>query len=88
MKDSHLCPDPFADKVKCGQCKCWVDKSDASQVTCFGLFGIVVQWYCPTHKKPYSWYTQGTPTNSYYGEVSMTADGVPVGYKKTKDSQD
>jgi len=82
MEKNHQCPDPFADKVKCNECKLWVDKSDASKVRHLGLFGEVVEWYCPTHKKPYTSYIVAMPSNLYYGEVRMEADGTPIGYKK------
>lgn len=74
--------DPFKDKVKCEECKHYIDKSDASSVKSVDMFGVNTDWYCPMHKKPYSSYISATPENLYYGEIRMKEDGTPVGYKK------
>lgn len=44
--------DKFKDKVECETCKCWLDKKDAFVVTDFPY--PHVEYYCFTHKKPYS----------------------------------
>ncbi len=86
MKDVTFldCPDPFKDKVKCTECKHWIDKSDASSVLHRGgiYYSQFIDWYCPMHKKPYTRYIMAFPNNLYYGEVRMEEDGTPVGYKK------
>lgn len=84
MKEEHICPDPFADKVKCYECKLWTDKTDASKVSGLGMFGLINDWYCPTHKKPYTRIIRASPNSLYFGEVLMEEDGTPVGYQKIK----
>lgn len=82
-KDTPMdCPDPFKNKVKCEECKHYVDKSDAFSVKIWSDFGETIMWYCPMHKKPYTSYIHAYPTYLYFGEVSMSEDGTPVGYKK------
>lgn len=82
MKPIHICPNPFANKVKCNECKAWIDKTDASTVKSFGLFGETADYYCPVHKKPYARYILAYPNNIYFAEIEVDEDGVPVGYKK------
>ena len=55
-KPIEKCPDPFANKVKCETCKCWLDRDDASRVKIFldGHYDYRVYFYCPIHKKPYN----------------------------------
>ena len=86
-KKELKCPDPFKDKVKCRECRCWLDKSDSHEVDV--CYGMDTQYYCHAHKKPYSriilpgWYgVLGDSAPRYFGEVQMTEGGIPVGYKK------
>lgn len=51
------CPDPFKDKVKCAECRCWLDKSDAYKVENYGFYGSYDEYFCRTHKKPYNEWT-------------------------------
>lgn len=77
--------------VSCETCKCLLYKSDARMV----LVNGVEVYYCQAHKKPYTrirggaqQYDWGSVTDytpiRYFGEVEMTEDGTPVGYKKIK----
>ncbi len=59
-------PDPFADKVKCEECKHWIDKKDASSVSYFS-WTRETNWYCPMHKKPYTRFIRAIPIDLYYG---------------------
>lgn len=47
--------DPFEDKVKCDECKHWIDKRDAKIVrrTYEGWHDLGEEIYCPMHKKSY-----------------------------------
>lgn len=77
--------DPFADKVKCGECKHWIDRSDA-QIVLMYIPWKIEAFFCPMHKKPYSsMYIAGTfgvQKHTYYGTVAMDEAGTPAGYKK------
>jgi len=72
--------DTFADKVKCAECKHWIDKSDSFPVTVNAPFADSVQHYCPMHKKPYDevWYSSFALPAVYYGRTKMTSDGTPI----------
>lgn len=78
------CSDPFKDRVKCQECKHWIDRSDASIVKTVSSWGIHEYWYCPMHKKSYNSFFSGHPKNIYFGEVQMEEDGTPVGYIRKK----
>lgn len=77
------CPDPFKDKVKCHECKHWIDKSDAHKVEVNSYYAVT-EYYCPMHKKPYTRKISCMYPVSYYGEVGMDEDGTPIGYTKKK----
>jgi len=80
------CLDPFADKVKCYECRHWIDKSDAQKVEASGFYDGD-RWYCQLHKKPYSrvrTYAFADLATRFFGEVEMNKDGTPIGYKKIK----
>lgn len=79
------CPDPFKNKVKCEECKHWVDKTDASVVSYSGSFGYYYSYFCSMHKKPYTRTITAFPRNLFFGEVLMEQDGTPVGYEKIKE---
>lgn len=83
------CPDFFEDKVKCDECKHWIDKYDASSVDAgYNMWlGLTILWYCPMHKKPYSRFISAQPENLYFGEVQMDKDGTPIGYEKIKEKK-
>ncbi len=74
----------FTDKVKCGECRCWLDKSDAFPVDV--NVGLVVIYYCCPHKKPYRRVLTsgmfGESRIKYFGEVEMDSMGMPIGFKK------
>jgi len=88
------CPDPFADKVKCEVCKCWLNKGDAHIVNRFPTHILPPEsFFCQVHKKPYSRVFVGRDLepylnerfpeiSKYYGEVEMTETGEPIGYTK------
>lgn len=78
------CPNPFVDKVKCAECKHWIDKSDSSSVRIVGLYSDML-YYCPMHKKAYdeSWVTTLLHP-LYFGRVQMNDQGIPLGYVKKK----
>ncbi len=85
--------DPFADKVKCGTCKHWIDKVDAQEITVSTIFGVGFKTYfCPMHKLPYTiarhYFTGGDLGGKsyikYYVELEVSKDGTPVGYTKIK----
>lgn len=81
---------PFKNKVKCEECKLWLDKEDAYVVKhdTLNLFYsnlFLTLYYCPKDKKPYtrSKYVS-FENNKYYAELEVEKDGTPVGYKKIK----
>lgn len=89
-KPSPECPDPFANKVKCEECKHWIDKIDAQEVIQrdmpnISLFlfdsGISKLYYCPKDRKPYEEH-DARAKDSYYKKIEVTVEGIPVGYKK------
>lgn len=83
------CPDPFVDKVKCEECKHWIDRDDASKVKAHHLLSRPFdEWYCPMHKKPYDEKTTYIYPHRYYGRVEMEEDGTPVGYIKKPKERD
>lgn len=91
-KEECECPDPFKDKVKCDECRCWIDKKDAQKVEyyndgyCGGFYPYHEFFYCQSHKKPYSKKklintgTRGTSEQKvmYFGEVEMDENGNPI----------
>lgn len=86
------CPDPFADKVKCDECKHWIDKSDAQEVHVMNSpwrDGNTLEYFCPQHKKNYTkkrvW-GYGI-NNEYYQTMVVSEDGTPVGYEKIKEKK-
>jgi len=79
-------PDPFADKVKCETCKCWVDKKDAQIQSGISFMGRYSDYYCQAHKKPYDRMINCFPP-IYLKELSVDENGEPVGYIKIKEKQ-
>lgn len=75
-------PDPFADKVKCSECRHWVDRSDAQRISHSAYGYSFDEFYCPTHKKPYSRSSSTGMGWRYFGEIEMTEDGKPIAPKK------
>lgn len=72
--------------VKCFDCNTLVAIGDAHKVT-VRQFTEYFRYYCGKCKKPYDrvWYsTHPALTTRYFGQVEMTADGTPIGYKKIK----
>ena len=78
------CQNPFADKVKCEECKCWLDKSDAIPVDTSTIYGNGALYYCCSHKKKYKKviYLDVPPYIIYIGEIQVDDSGEPIGYKK------
>ena len=82
------CPNPFTDKVKCDECKCWLDKDDAYMVedvipspSFYSTYGYsIILYYCNTHKKPYI-KTKGTDK---WAMIKVDDNGEPIVYKKVK----
>ena len=79
----------FEDKVKCETCKCWVDKKDAQLQRQCGYLGMVYEYYCQAHKKPYDKMIFCMPDNLYYyyKEVRVDKNGEPYGYVKIKEEK-
>ena len=82
--------DPFEDKVKCEECKHWVDKYDCSDVDYNVAHSFMYPireklYYCPEHTKPYSRKTDYSCSDTkYFKEIEVDKDGTPLGYKKIK----
>lgn len=78
------CPDPFEDKVKCEECRCWIDLSDAKIVeVVYDVWGGDKKNYCHAHAKPYQkvhYYSTQDKKPQYFGEVEMTEDGKPIAH--------
>jgi len=78
------CKDPFEDKVKCEECKHWIDKSDGQRIEDSSDY----LWYCPEHRKPYEsvryHYEFNMRVPSFYKKMEVDEHGEPVGYKKVK----
>lgn len=82
-KKTMDCPDPFEDKVKCEECKCWLDIEDSQAIR--ANYGQV--YYCGVHRKSYSRIVSDNPfrtNNRYFREIECDKDGNPIGYKKEK----
>jgi len=78
--------DPFEDKVKCEECKHWIDKSDAQEVANLRLVHFwpgsrTSSYYCPLHKKPYE---KILSPGIYTKKMLVDENGTPIGYKKIK----
>ncbi len=84
--------DPFADKVKCEECRHWVDNIDAYPVLhndlCRFRYTSPVSssetlWYCKLCKKEYfKITTDGLGETRYYKEIEVDEKGEPIGYAK------
>ena len=76
------CPDQFADKVKCDDCRCWMDKSDAKRLEVSADWLVYDEYYCQAHKKPYSrtkrYYLKDTAIWKFFAEVEVNESGVPI----------
>lgn len=79
FKKEKKCPDPFADKRKCAECKAYFDLDDMSPVC---LDGMYTEFYCPAHKKPYTKYNFAFSGVYYFAEMQVDENGTPIGYKK------
>ncbi len=80
-KKEEPCPDPFADKVKCDECKHWIDRSDAQIIDTHTGFGSYTRCFCPMHRKPYTRVHNYTEL-VYFAELRVNEDGTPYGYVK------
>lgn len=85
------CPDPFKDKVKCEECKHYVDKSDAQEMKTGSKLDFIGDdlrrvteyvYYCPLHKRKYDRKSSGWCGSYYYKEMSVDENGEPIGYTK------
>lgn len=65
----------------CEECKHLVLKKDMQIVEISSSIGCGHSFYCPEHKKPYHKINLWSSIK-YYGEVEMSKDGTPIGYKK------
>lgn len=81
------CPDPFKGKVKCQECKHYIDKSDAQKISYISMYGGREFFYCPMHKKPYDEYTCFRMNTHYYRKLLVNEEGEPIGYKKVEEKK-
>lgn len=82
-----FCKNQFKDKVKCKECKCWLDKYDAQVVSVqLGLYSTFKdeEYYCNTHRKPYKKVICRVDKDIFIEEIEVDKDGEPIGYKKIK----
>lgn len=78
-------PNPFADKVKCDECRCWLDKNDAHKVNMYHFIGHTELYFCGAHRKPYNEKVHnGIDGIQYFGRMRMNEDGTPYTGKKKK----
>ena len=77
-------PEPKPETVKCEECKCLLEKSDAHKVANFGhLITYNDDYYCVSHKKPYT----KTLYNRYFSSMEVTEQGEPIGYIKATEKK-
>lgn len=76
--------DPFEGKVKCIECKHYIDKMDAQVVAVEWSFVTDYYYYCSMHKQPYDVRSFSRFGISYYKKLEVTQTGEPVGYEKIK----
>ena len=84
-KVERVIVDCFEGKVKCSECKCWLDKKDAHLVTNESYligYGKWEDYYCQAHKPKFSKTAYLNRVNHYYREVETDFKGEPLGYKK------
>lgn len=74
------------DYVTCSTCGVVVEKKSAQNILCEGWV-VVTSWYCDTHKKPYDRIYVGRGGATYYKNMVVGQDGVPIGYKKLPNQQ-
>ena len=77
----------FEDKVKCEECKHWIDKGDAQRIEVRVLYHFDEnsdEFYCNMHKKKYDRKIISTSNISYFKEISVNENGEPIGYTKIK----
>lgn len=77
-EELEACPDPFKDKVKCEECKCWLDKYDAKKLTVYGVFGKYENLYCKSHAPKYDEMHTFSPDITYFGRCEVSKDGTPI----------
>ena len=68
-----------SEKVKCDECKHWVDKEDAQEITHESYYDDffsqqTIDYYCPMHKKPYE------VVKSYIGGDIVYSKLIPEHY--------
>lgn len=88
-KEKEEVKDQFADKVKCEDCKHWVDKSECQEVENehrdFDFYANGKRdyfYYCPMHKKPYDSIYKIVTIWNYYKKMEVDENGEPIGYQK------
>ena len=85
-------PEPTPETVKCQECRCLLEKSDAEVVLILNRYTLYnesdKEYYCPSHMKTYSKkdYNWGSGW-SFYKETEVTKDGEPIGYTKTQEKR-
>lgn len=74
--------------VSCEECKLLLNKADASIVEVkyleLGLNENYLNYYCPAHRKPYLKEFRSTRGRTYWREMVVDKNGVPVGYEPIK----
>jgi hypothetical protein len=77
--------DCFANKVKCQECKCWLDECDAYKTELKVPYSLSTrsEFYCFPHRKKYNeiHYHEDYPEVSnlkYFGSVEMDEEGNPI----------
>jgi len=78
-------------QTKCETCGAYIDKInkvniwDINKVNIWDGVLELTTYYCGTCKKPYTKkHVLYYGADKYFGEVEMSEDGTPVGYKKIK----
>jgi len=78
------------EQVKCEECKHWIDRKDAQEITRDRYSSILfylmsgerepdrAYYYCAMHKRPY----ESIIGSSYYKNIEVDETGVPTGYVK------
>lgn len=81
--------DPFEGKVKCDECKHYIDRYDAQKVTIDSyMCGRSEICYCPVHKKPYDQIDRYSNIPIYYKTMMrVSEEGIPIGFIPEPESE-
>ena len=78
----------FKDKVKCEECKHWIDKGDAQRIEVdlrsYFYDNSKDEFYCNMHKKKYDRKIIYASSIFYFKEMLVNENGEPIGYTKIK----